>query len=181
MFLVADWSRRIGPPHTVAFHPYVLPGLDGGQPQPRLPQGRVRAAHRADVGLKNKESRARASARVRFACGLGIDRYFSKFDSKKRWLQEDCIFQDFDQNKVISIKIQGRQTSLRPQLTWYCSQIVVGRGGDCCCRPPLHNPPIDRSATRANRDARTQHTSIFFVPCLPPPSAECGAEAYFEF
>ena len=78
---------------------------------------------------------------------------------------------------MVSIKIQGRQTSLRPQLTWYCSQIVVGRGGDCCCRPPLHNPPTDRSATRANRDARTQHTSIFFVPCLPPPSGECGAES----
>eukprot|EP00964_Phaeocystis_antarctica_P045253 scaffold26039_cov107-Phaeocystis_antarctica.AAC.1 len=72
------------------------------------------------------------------------------------------------------------QMSLRPQLTWYCSQIVVGRGGDCCCRPPLHNPPTDRSATRANRDARTQRTSIFF-PCLPPPSGECGAEEYFEF
>ena len=91
------------------------------------------------------------------------------------------IFQFFDQNKVVSIKIQGRQTSLRPQLTWYCSQIVVGRGGDCCCRPPLHNPPTDRSATRANRDARTQRTSILFVPFLPPPSGECRAEEYFEF
>ena len=28
---------------------------------------------------------------------------------------------------------QVRQTSLRPQMTWHCSQIVVGRGGDCCC------------------------------------------------
>ena len=61
------------------------------------------------------------------------------------------------------------------------SQIVVGRGSDCCCRPPLHNPPTDRSATRANRDARTQRTSILFVPFLPPPSGECGAEEYFEF
>ena len=41
--------------------------------------------------------------------------------------------------------------------------------------------PTDRSATRANRDVRTQRTSNVFVPCLPPPSGECGAEAYFEF
>ena len=148
--------------------------------------------HSLPKGGNYSEHTASAPREDARRCGMGCVFVLGKFTSwpwsiilkiwfKIKWLQEYRIFQNIDQNKVISIKIQGRQTSLRPQLTWYCSQIVVGRGGDCCCRPPLHNPPTDRSATRANRDARTQHTSIFFVPCLPPPSGECGAEAYFEF